>query len=98
MGQSRRLLRGAAGEAFRSWADEVPNGGLIRHLDLFNQEHVLVVEPAALADAFGAQERLLRDRPSFAKAYRVFLAQGFFLLKVRFTKYALSYVSFNLRH
>lgn len=77
MGQFRRLLRGAAGEAFRSWADEVPNEGLIRYLDLFNQERILVVEPAALADVLVHKNYDLRDRPSFAKAIFCILGTEF---------------------
>jgi hypothetical protein len=50
MGQFPGIHRGTPGEPMRKWADEVPNNGLIRYLDFFNNERIVIVKPAALAD------------------------------------------------
>ena len=50
MGHFWQMMEAGAGTVLRSWANSVPNDGIIRYLDFFNHERVAVVAPAALAD------------------------------------------------
>lgn len=50
MGQFWNLLRAPSAEPMRAWLDEVPNDGLIRYLDFFNSERLLVTNPAVLGE------------------------------------------------
>ncbi|KAL9099341.1 MAG: hypothetical protein Q9163_005146 [Psora crenata] len=61
------------GELYRTWVEEVPNEGLIRYLDIFNSERILVVSPKALAE-------LLVQKPyEFIKPPQLFSALVRFL-------------------
>ena len=44
------MLKEPNGEMIRRWQNEIPNDGLIRYLDLFNQETVVPVGSKALAE------------------------------------------------
>ncbi|KAH7175310.1 cytochrome P450 [Dactylonectria macrodidyma] len=50
MGQWFRIIREPSGMPMREWVNEIPNDGLIRYRDLFNQECILVCSPKALAE------------------------------------------------
>ena len=52
MGQSANLRRvpNGQGELYRAWSEEIPNDGIIRYLDMFNTEFLLLVSPKALAE------------------------------------------------
>ena len=52
MGQSSNLRRVTNGQAelYRVWCSTIPNDGIIRYLDMFNTEFLLLVSPAALAE------------------------------------------------
>ncbi|KAL9131011.1 MAG: hypothetical protein Q9217_000953 [Psora testacea] len=50
MGQFWNMQGLPNGELYRTWLEEVPNDGIIRYLDLFNSERLLIVSPKALAE------------------------------------------------
>lgn len=52
MGQSSNLRRITNGQAelFRTWCEKIPNDGIIRYLDMFNTEFLLLVSPTVLAE------------------------------------------------
>ena len=82
MGQFRELFKTTPGEPLRRWANEVPNNGLIRYLDMFNLERVAVVKPAALAEVLVHQcycfekPRVLRKGIARILGMGPFLAEG----------------------
>ena len=44
------LLKEPNGESFRRWQQEIPNGGILRYLDVFNTETIIPVSSKALAE------------------------------------------------
>lgn len=52
MGQSSNLRRVTNGQAelYRVWCENIPNDGIIRYLDMFNTEILLIVSPTALTE------------------------------------------------
>ena len=50
MGQFWNMQGLPHGELYRSWVEDIPHDGVIRYLDLFNSERLIVVNPKALAE------------------------------------------------
>ncbi len=50
MGQFAAIRGEPTGSPQQRWINEVPNEGLIRYLNLFNEERLLVTSPKALAE------------------------------------------------
>ncbi|KAL9595950.1 MAG: hypothetical protein Q9219_006141 [cf. Caloplaca sp. 3 TL-2023] len=67
------------GPVLRSWANSVPNQGLIRYLDFFNLERVAVVSPAALAEVLVHKCYEFEKPPQLRKGISRILGLGLFL-------------------
>ncbi|KAL8799600.1 MAG: hypothetical protein Q9182_005776 [Xanthomendoza sp. 2 TL-2023] len=50
MGQFVTIRTEATGSPQQRWANEIPNDGLIRYLNVFNEERLLITGPKALAE------------------------------------------------
>ena len=50
MGQFAAVSREPTGEPQRRWTNEIPNEGLIRYLNVFNEERLLITSPKALME------------------------------------------------
>ena len=63
----------------RKWCDEVPNDGIIRYLDFFNQERLLLVNPKALADVLVHKNYDFIKPPLLVRDVSRLLGVGLFL-------------------
>ncbi|KAL8868165.1 MAG: hypothetical protein Q9174_005166 [Haloplaca sp. 1 TL-2023] len=79
MGHFFLMLEGGPGQVLRSWANSVPNDGLIRYLDFFNWERVAVVGPAALAEVLVHKCYDFEKPPQLRKGISRILGLGLFL-------------------
>lgn len=50
MGQFLAIRTEPTGKPQQRWANELPNDGLIRYLNVFNEERLLITGPKALAE------------------------------------------------
>ncbi|KAL8780064.1 MAG: hypothetical protein Q9213_006654 [Squamulea squamosa] len=50
MGQFTAIRTEPTGQPQRRWANEVPNDGILRYLNVFNEERLLITDPKALAE------------------------------------------------
>lgn len=50
MGQFAAIRAEPTGSPQQRWINEIPNEGLIRYLNIFNEERLLVTSPKALAE------------------------------------------------
>ena len=50
MGQFWNLINEPSGQLYRAWLEDIPNDGLIRYLDIFNSERLLVTNPKVLGE------------------------------------------------
>ena len=82
MGHFWQMMESAPGDVLRSWANSVPNQGLIRYLDFFNLERLAIVSPATLADVLVhkcydfEKPRQLREAVSRILGLGLFLSEG----------------------
>lgn len=79
MGHFFRMLEAGPGNVLRSWANSVPNDGIIRYLDFFNLERVVVVSPAALAEVLVHKCYDFEKPPQLRKGISRILGMGLFL-------------------
>ena len=79
MGHFWQMMETGPGHVLRSWANSVPNHGLIRYLDFFNLERVAVVSPAALADVLVYKCYDFEKPPQLRKGISRILGLGLFL-------------------
>lgn len=79
MGHFWQILATFPGDVLRSWANSVPNDGLIRYLDFLNLERVAVVNPAALADVLVHHCYDFEKPPQLRKGISRILGLGLFL-------------------
>ncbi|KAL8643001.1 MAG: hypothetical protein Q9226_008440 [Calogaya cf. arnoldii] len=73
------MMEMGPGDVLRSWANTVPNNGLIRYLDFFNLERVAIVGPAALADVLVHKCYDFEKPPQLRKGISRILGLGLFL-------------------
>ena len=50
MGQFSRIRKEPSGKPQQEWISEIPNSGIIRYLNIFNEERLLITSPKALAE------------------------------------------------
>ena len=79
MGHFFQMLDVGPGIVLRSWANSVPNDGIIRYLDFFNLERLAVVSPAALADVLVHKCYDFEKPPQLRKGISRILGMGLFL-------------------
>ncbi|KAI4282985.1 MAG: hypothetical protein L6R38_002511 [Xanthoria sp. 2 TBL-2021] len=79
MGHFWQMMESGPGDVLRSWANSVPNQGLIRYLDFFNLERVAIVGPAALADVLVHNCYDFEKPPQLRKGISRILGLGLFL-------------------
>ncbi|KAL8707912.1 MAG: hypothetical protein Q9220_007132 [cf. Caloplaca sp. 1 TL-2023] len=79
MGHFWQMIETGPGEVLRSWANSVPNQGIIRYLDFFNLERVAVVSPAALAEVLVHRCYDFEKPPQLRKGIARILGLGLFL-------------------
>lgn len=79
MGHFWQMMETGPGEVLRSWANSVPNRGLIRYLDFFNLERIAVVGPAALAEVLVHKCYDFEKPPQLRKGISRILGLGLFL-------------------
>ncbi|KAL8995735.1 MAG: hypothetical protein Q9169_004593 [Polycauliona sp. 2 TL-2023] len=79
MGHFWCMMELGPGNVFRSWANTVPNDGLIRYLDFFNHERLAVVSPAALAEVLVQKCYDFEKPPLLRRATVRILGLGLFL-------------------
>ena len=71
-----------SGIPLRKWANEIPNDGLIRYLNLFNKERILLTSPKGLAEVLNTKTydfkkpRLIRDGIGRLLGIGVLFAEG----------------------
>ncbi|KAL8758460.1 MAG: hypothetical protein Q9199_001478 [Rusavskia elegans] len=73
------MMESGPGDVLRSWANSVPNHGLIRYLDFFNLERVAIVGPAALAEVLVHKCYDFEKPPQLRKGISRILGLGLFL-------------------
>lgn len=79
MGHFWQMIDAGPGVVLRSWANSVPNNGVIRYLDFFNLERVAVVSPAALAEVLVHKCYDFEKPPQLRKGISRILGMGLFL-------------------
>ena len=81
MGQSANLRRvpNGQGELYRAWSEEIPNDGIIRYLDMFNTEFLLLVSPKALAEVLVQKPYEFIKPPILVSGLGQILGVGVFL-------------------
>lgn len=82
MGQFKAIRSEPAGIPHRRWINEVPNDGLIRYLNVFNEERLLITSPKALAEVLVTKNydfdkpAMIRDTLARLLGIGVLLAEG----------------------
>lgn len=79
MGHFFEALKGGAGKHFQRWVEDVPNNGVIRYLDIFNSERILLVSPTALADVLVNRNYDFEKPAPLRKGISRILGLGLFL-------------------
>ena len=81
MGQANHLRgdHNGQGELYRTWSEQVPNDGLIRYLDLFNQEILIPISPQALAEVLVQRPYAFIKPPGLVTGLGRILGVGVFL-------------------
>ena len=79
MGHFWQMMDAGPGTVLRSWANSVPNQGIIRYLDYFNLERLAIVSPAALADVLVHNCYDFEKPPALRKGISRILGNGLFL-------------------
>ncbi|KAL8833574.1 MAG: hypothetical protein Q9170_004189 [Blastenia crenularia] len=79
MGHFWQMTEAGPGNVLRSWANSVPNHGIIRYLDFFNLERIAVVSPAALAEVLVHKCYEFEKPPQLRKGISRILGLGLFL-------------------
>ena len=79
MGHFWQMIDIGPGVVLRSWANNVPNKGIIRYLDYFNLERLAIVSPAALADVLVHSCYDFEKPPTLRKGIVRILGDGLFL-------------------
>lgn len=79
MGHFSQMMEAGPGNVLRSWANSVPNHGIIRYLDFFNLERLAIVSPAALADVLVHNCYDFEKPPQLRKGISRILGMGLFL-------------------
>ncbi|KAL8839542.1 MAG: hypothetical protein Q9176_004403 [Flavoplaca citrina] len=100
MGHFWQMMETGPGDVLRSWANGVPNNGLIRYLDFFNLERVAVVNPAALAEVLVHKCYDFEKPPQLRKGISRILGLGLFLSEGEVHKRQRKYLmpAFAYRH
>ena len=70
---------GNTSRPIRQWIDEVPNSGIIRYLDVFNQERIVLTSPQALAEVLSHRTYEFTKPRQFVKTLARLLGIGLFL-------------------
>ena len=55
MGQFVAIRTEPTGAPQQRWSNEVPNDGILRYLNVFNQERLLIISPKALAEVLATK-------------------------------------------
>lgn len=79
MGHFWQMMDAGPGHVLRSWANSVPNNGIIRYLDFFNLDRLAVVGPAALAEVLVHKCYDFEKPPQLRKGISRILGMGLFL-------------------
>ncbi|KAL8969481.1 MAG: hypothetical protein Q9197_004320 [Variospora fuerteventurae] len=79
MGHFWQMMEAGPGHVLRSWANSVPNNGIIRYLDFFNLDRLAVVSPAALAEVLVHKCYDFEKPPQLRKGISRILGMGLFL-------------------
>ncbi|KAL8832278.1 MAG: hypothetical protein Q9170_004935, partial [Blastenia crenularia] len=82
MGQFAAIKNGPTGAPQQKWLNEVPNDGLIRYLNVFNEERLLITGPKALGEVLTTKNydfvkpSMVRDGLGRLLGVGVLLAEG----------------------
>lgn len=82
MGQFAAIRTEPTGKPQQRWINEVPNDGLIRYLNVFNEERLLITSPKALAEVLTTRNydfvkpAMVRDGLGRLLGIGVLLAEG----------------------
>lgn len=79
MGHFWQMMETGPGDVLRSWANSVPNHGVIRYLDFFNLERVAIVSPTALGEVLVHNCYDFEKPPQLRKGISRILGLGLFL-------------------
>lgn len=79
MGHFFRIISEPQGQPIRQWINQIPHHGLIRYLDFFNRERVVVVGSKALAEVLVHRAYDFVKPPQFVKGIGNILGVGLFL-------------------
>ena len=98
MGQFWHIWKEAKGEPLRDWAERIPHSGILRYLDLFNSERIVVLSPEALSEVLVTRSYDFIKPSQLAKGLGRILGIGLFLAegeehKVNSSIIALRYVA-----
>ena len=63
----------------RKWIDQVPNDGILRYLDIFNREKLVVTNPKALAEILVHKSYDFIEPPHFVSGIGRILGVGLLL-------------------
>ena len=96
MGHFWHMIEAGSGPTFRSWANSVPNDGIIRYLDFFNTERLVIVKPAALADVLVYRNYDFEKPPHIRKGISRILGMGLFLAEGETHKVSVVNQAFSL--
>ena len=55
MGQFAAIREEPTGAPQQRWSNEVPNDGILRYLNVFNEERLLITSPKALAEVLATR-------------------------------------------
>ncbi|KAL8777119.1 MAG: hypothetical protein Q9213_008000 [Squamulea squamosa] len=78
MGNFFRIIREPIGQPLRRWNNEVPHQGMIRYLDFFNRERLLVLGSRALTEVLIQKPYDFTKPPQFARGIGNILGVGLF--------------------
>ena len=79
MGHFFEIFKNEPGRLFQTWIAGIPNEGLIRYLNIFNSERILLVSPAALADVLVNRNYDFEKPAPLRKGISRILGLGLFL-------------------
>ncbi|KAL8767275.1 MAG: hypothetical protein Q9209_006201 [Squamulea sp. 1 TL-2023] len=78
MGHFFRIIREPIGQPLRRWNNEVPHQGMIRYLDFFNRERLVVLGSRALTEVLVQKSYDFIKPPQFARGIGNILGVGLF--------------------
>lgn len=79
MGQFWNLQGKPTGELYRTWLKEINHDGIIRYLDIFNSERLVVVNPTALSELLVSKAYDFIKPPQLVNGLGKILGVGLFL-------------------